>query len=102
MPRVRDMRVIARLVFIFLASLILTPPALAAEGAASQQAERQATQPLNNAPLWREVRSGERLVAEATGTYLGASPTQKAALKERYGWRPTGPAAALTDGPVQP
>ncbi len=49
-----------------------------------------------------EVRSGERLVAEATGTYLGASPTQKAALKERYGWRPTGPGSALTNGPVQP
>ena len=48
-----------------------------------------------------EVRSGERLVAEATGTYLGASPSQRAALKERYGWRPTGPGAALTDGPVQ-
>jgi uncharacterized protein (TIGR00369 family) len=39
-----------------------------------------------------EVRSGDELVAEATGTYLGASPTQKAVLKERYGWRPTGPA----------
>ena len=48
-----------------------------------------------------EVRSGERLVAEATGTYLGASPSQRAALKERYGWRPTGPRAALTEGPVQ-
>jgi acyl-coenzyme A thioesterase PaaI-like protein len=38
-----------------------------------------------------EVRSGDRLIAEASGTYLGASPSQKAALKERYGWRPTGP-----------
>ena len=39
-----------------------------------------------------EMRApGGRLVAEATGTYLGASPTQKAALKRRYGWRPTGP-----------
>ena len=26
-----------------------------------------------------------RLVAEGSGRYLGASPTQKAALKERYG-----------------
>jgi uncharacterized protein (TIGR00369 family) len=49
-----------------------------------------------------EVRSGEGLVAEATGTYLGASPTQKAALKERYGWRPTGPGSAVTEGLVQP
>lgn len=30
-----------------------------------------------------------RLVAEATGRYLGASPSQKAELKARYGWRPT-------------
>jgi acyl-coenzyme A thioesterase PaaI-like protein len=36
-----------------------------------------------------EVRAGDRLVAEATGTYLGASPSQKAELKRRYGVRPT-------------
>lgn len=35
-----------------------------------------------------EVRVGDRLLAEATGIYLGASPSQKTALKERYGWRP--------------
>jgi len=45
-----------------------------------------------------EVRSGDRLVAEATGTYLGASPTQKADLKARYGWRPTGRASAAIEG----
>jgi uncharacterized protein (TIGR00369 family) len=38
-----------------------------------------------------EVRAGERLVADATGTYLAASPTQKSELKERYGLRPTVP-----------
>jgi acyl-coenzyme A thioesterase PaaI-like protein len=41
-----------------------------------------------------EIRSGDFLVAEASGTYLGASPTQKAQLKARYGFRPTGPSAA--------
>jgi uncharacterized protein (TIGR00369 family) len=40
-----------------------------------------------------EVRAGERLVADATGTYLAASPTQKSELKERYGLRPTVPTA---------
>ena len=36
-----------------------------------------------------EVRGGDgRLVAEGTGRYLGASPTQKADLKERYGAAP--------------
>jgi acyl-coenzyme A thioesterase PaaI-like protein len=34
-----------------------------------------------------EVRAGDRLVAEATGTYLAASPSQKAELKQRYGVR---------------
>jgi formate dehydrogenase subunit gamma len=29
------------------------------ESSAAQQAQRQQTQPLNNAPVWREVRSGE-------------------------------------------
>jgi uncharacterized protein (TIGR00369 family) len=43
-----------------------------------------------------EVRAGDRLVAEATGTYLGASPSQKAELKRRYGYRPTGPGPAPT------
>jgi acyl-coenzyme A thioesterase PaaI-like protein len=43
-----------------------------------------------------EVRAGDRLIAEASGTYLAASPTQKADLKQRYGWRPTGQAAAAT------
>jgi hypothetical protein len=33
-----------------------------------------------------EVRGADgRLVAEADGRFLGASPTQKAALKQRYG-----------------
>ena len=36
-----------------------------------------------------EVRGADgRLVAEGTGRYLGASPTAKAALKERYGQAP--------------
>jgi acyl-coenzyme A thioesterase PaaI-like protein len=37
-----------------------------------------------------ELRAADRLVAEATGTYLGASPTQKSDLKRRYGVRPSG------------
>jgi uncharacterized protein (TIGR00369 family) len=37
-----------------------------------------------------EVRGADgRLVAEASGVFLGASPSQKAELKARYGWRPT-------------
>jgi formate dehydrogenase subunit gamma len=42
-----------------LVAVLLPQLALAAEDVAKQQAERQITQPLNNAPLWREVRKGE-------------------------------------------
>ena len=38
-----------------------------------------------------EVRGPDgRLVAEGEGTYLGSTPTQKAALKARYGFAPAG------------
>src|SRR5688500_1109466 len=53
-----DMRGVARLVAVLLA-LVVSLPAFAADGAAKEQAERQATQPLNNAPVWRDVRGGE-------------------------------------------
>ena len=52
-----DMRVLVRLLFVLCIALF-TPSAWAAEGSA-KQAERQATQPLNNAPFWRDVRGGE-------------------------------------------
>jgi formate dehydrogenase subunit gamma len=41
-----------------LLALLLAPFAHAADGA-TEQAQRQATQPGNNAPMWREVRKGE-------------------------------------------
>lgn len=44
---------------IALVAVLLPQFTLAAEDLAKQQAERQITQPLNNAPLWREVRKGE-------------------------------------------
>ncbi|MBI3045759.1 MAG: formate dehydrogenase subunit gamma [Betaproteobacteria bacterium] len=44
---------------IALVAMLLPRFALAAEGSAQQQAERQIVQPLNNAPLWRDVRKGE-------------------------------------------
>jgi formate dehydrogenase subunit gamma len=66
MVRICDMRAVVRLILAFL-FLILphlgfaqqqgSPPA--ATDAAKAQAERQQTQPLNNAPFWGEVRKGE-------------------------------------------
>ena len=60
MPGYRDMRVLARL-FLFSSVMFLAPLPVAAQGAAQEhakeQAQRQQEQPLNNAPVWRDVRS---------------------------------------------
>jgi formate dehydrogenase subunit gamma len=55
-----DMREYSRLLFLAFFFAFLAPPAgaTATEGS-KQQAERQAVQPLNNAPVWRDVRRGE-------------------------------------------
>ncbi|MBI2223883.1 MAG: formate dehydrogenase subunit gamma [Betaproteobacteria bacterium] len=57
MPGHRDTRTLVSLLFVLCIALF-APAAWAAEGSA-KQAERQATQPLNNAPFWRDVRGGE-------------------------------------------
>ncbi len=59
MVRVCDMRAVIRLGFVFLALLAAQPALAADESGAAEQAERQVTQPLNNAPVWRDVRGGE-------------------------------------------
>jgi formate dehydrogenase subunit gamma len=47
-------------------------PALAQPAAAAtEQVERQQTQPLNNAPVWREVRSGEEHFTTVRGPETG-------------------------------
>ncbi len=47
------------------------PQPKADESPAAQQAQRQQTQPLNNAPLWREVRSGDPGYTTARGPEAG-------------------------------
>jgi formate dehydrogenase subunit gamma len=55
----RDMRMLFRLLFLSCV-MLFTPLAWSAEtGSAQQQAQRQQDQPLNNAPVWREVRGGQ-------------------------------------------
>src|SRR4030095_16835923 len=58
MARTCNMRALVRFMWAFLA-VLLAQPAFAAEDSAKQQAERQLAQPLNNAPIWREVRKGD-------------------------------------------
>jgi formate dehydrogenase subunit gamma len=75
-----------------LSALLLAAPAMAwrleasgfpspagARSPASQQAERQQTQPLNNAPVWREVRSGVPAATAVRGqeTNVLIQPTMK-------------------------
>ena len=59
MPGHRDMRALSRLLFLACMALSMAPAWSADTGAAQQQVQRQQDQPLNNAPVWREVRGGE-------------------------------------------
>src|ERR1043165_9348570 len=48
------------LLVLLLAGMLLMPSlARSADNSAQEQAQRQITQPLNNAPMWREGRKGE-------------------------------------------
>ena len=59
MPGYYDMRVLVRLLIVSCV-MLFTPLAWSAEGgSAKEQAQRQQDQPLNNAPVWRDVRGGE-------------------------------------------
>ena len=59
MVRISDMRATARLMFVFLGLMLASPAWSATTDAAQEQAQRQQEQPLNNAPVWRDVRGGE-------------------------------------------
>ena len=54
----RDMRALIRLLIV-VAIALFAPASWAAQGGAKEQAERQQTQPLNNAPVYSDVRRGE-------------------------------------------
>ncbi|MBA2352408.1 MAG: formate dehydrogenase subunit gamma [Burkholderiales bacterium] len=67
----------------------VTPPPSSSDQRTINQVERQQTQPYNNAPLWREVRSGDAGVTQVKGIETGV-------LVQPQGetWR------ALRNGPV--
>ncbi|HEX9686429.1 MAG TPA: formate dehydrogenase subunit gamma [Burkholderiales bacterium] len=69
MPAYRDMRAVIRLVFLS-SVMLFTPLPVAAQGAAQEhakeQVQRQQEQPLNNAPVWRDVRSSETSPSQTT------------------------------------
>jgi formate dehydrogenase subunit gamma len=68
----------------------LPPLALAADSPVQQQQQRQLTQPLNNAPVWREVRSGKSFSTTAkgvdTGVLINSSGQTWRAIREGPLW----------------
>jgi formate dehydrogenase subunit gamma len=69
MVRIGDMRAMVRLMALA-GVMLLTPLPLAAQGVAQEhakeQVQRQQDQPLNNAPVWRDVRSTTTSPAQTT------------------------------------
>src|SRR5258705_13576364 len=71
---------------------------------AAQQLERQQTQPLNNAPVWREVRSGVPAETAVIGreTNVLIQPTMKLpglpAVSAGEAWRPARPPLSPAGG----
>ena len=59
------------LVFALWLSLFFAAPALAQEDRVAEQVQRQETQPLNNAPVWRDARSGESHFTTVRGQETG-------------------------------
>jgi formate dehydrogenase subunit gamma len=69
----RDTTILQRALWMVcvLGALLGGTASLAAGPAAAEQAQRQQSQPLNNAPVWREVRSGEQHVTNIKGVDTG-------------------------------
>jgi formate dehydrogenase subunit gamma len=67
-------------------------PSIAADSSAKEQAQRQTVQPLNNAPVWRDVRSGE--VNPYTTTQVRGTETNVLIQTEGEIWR------QIRNGPV--
>lgn len=75
-----------------LAALLVPLAGQAADNAAQAQAERQVTQPLNNAPFWREVRKGEENPYQTT--QVRGRETEVLVQSEGETWR------QIRNGPV--
>jgi len=83
--------------FAMLAALVLTPWVYAADtGGAQEQAQRQLTQPGNNAPFYREVRKGENPPYQTT--QVRGVETNMLVQPSGQSWRQLRPPIALTGG----
>src|SRR5258706_1228833 len=83
--------------FAMLAALVLTPWVYAADtGGAQEQAQRQLTQPGNNAPFYREVRKGENPPYQTT--QVRGVETNVLVQPSGQSWRQLRPPIALAGG----
>ena len=96
MPGCRDMRALVRLL-IFSCVTLFAPAAFAAEGPgeAQEQVQRQQDQPLNNAPVWRDVRGGENPFQT---TQVRGIETNILIQSQGETWRQLRPVLALAGG----
>lgn len=76
-------------------SVLLAPQLSAAADTAQEQAQRQAVQPGNNAPLWREVRQGENPYQT---TQVRGVETRVLVQSQGESWREARPPLALAGG----
>ncbi len=83
-----------------LLALTVTPPASAADaGGAKEQAQRQLTQPGNNAPMWRDVREGVTpKVNPYQTTQVRGVETNVLVQPSGQSWRQLRPPIALAGG----
>ena len=92
----RDMRGLMRLIFVAALALACLQPGWASEaGGAKEQAARQQTQPLNNAPVWRDVRGGENPYQT---TQVRGVETNVLVQSQGETWRQLRPVLALAGG----
>jgi formate dehydrogenase subunit gamma len=90
-----DMRVLGRLLLL-LGVMMFALPTWAADGGSSQeQVQRQESQPLNNAPVWREVRKGENPYQT---TQVRGIETQILVQSQGETWRQLRPWISLIGG----
>jgi formate dehydrogenase subunit gamma len=64
-------KLVARALWLIVASVLSLPALAPGSEPARQQAERQQAQPYNNAPVWREVRSEKPGVTQSRGREAG-------------------------------
>jgi formate dehydrogenase subunit gamma len=95
MVRLCDMRSALLACAILGLFLALPAPAWAADDASQQQAQRQIEQPLNNAPVWREVRKGENPYQT---TQVRGIETNILVQSQGETWRQLRPLVALAGG----